>query len=838
MRSVVQLCRTKANWNNVTEVDDYESPPAPSGKRSPYPRPAREGDCGNTIPACGGEPTCTGAPGEIPCGPWPIASRPAVSGYNTWSQGADSRYRKDCRRGFKNAQSKLTYHGRNGFDYPCDGTYKPSSRWLAEKMEFAIWWAENLEQDQDTGIWSVSQESTAEGTRSSEVNPATGLVSETTHIDPDTELPVSDCVGPNVTPGSELTERIGSYTSLLGAMSNTCGNTLVDYSSVIIEIPYPDSGLEIIKLQNSIVGQVYTVEYRVDLTYTDFEDVEHTLTVETGLFKVTLSGENKLDDLKAAVDSALDAMPLNDDARYPWRYDSKTSVAPIVCRGELPNAGIPYLDWWETCLGVVPTTNDCYTGLTIGGLLPTGYASYFNFDQKVATCCENHHYIQSFGQWSTDSPIPQAKAWTDLLAYMTTNSHLPAGGGWTAWIGDVYWRQKWVEQTCPMPAQNWFGPGGLDRYRVDEDAVTCVISAAGLVIEVSNTLGTISSPTKAYVHAPGLDAGIYEVTGSGTSYTVGTASPLYSAPDTIDYNEGTGDGIIGIIRFPAAPAIAGYAKAKATVASGTVTVTTKEKLWLRTGDNVTLDGTTVAGSVTVTGAYTFTLTGSDLTGYTGRIYTTGAPVSAWSRARRGTAVYFKTGDTSPTECNFAPRSNAVLAITDSVGDTWDNCVKNPIPTPTGSATYAQGAFYQHMRDVFWQTPHKPCVLDPDTETPIPSPCSRADDYGYCNEDTCAADLETGAYSGKLYFATILREATTLKPEGTPELPLDWKGTRVAFNWMDSIALPGVAVFDPETCSQLKDTLTPWGIYNAMKSCACAGGRFAAEYIADNQILSR
>lgn len=427
--------------------------------------------------------------------------------------------------------------------------------------------------------------------------------------------------------------------------------------------------------------------------------------------------------------------------------------------------------------------------------------------------------------------------------------------------------------------------------------VRCVIGVAGSpkVLELnSGGTGVVTGNTCLACGVGGGADGVWTVTKiDDTHYELTTF--ICAAPARTD----CGSGIFGRLRFPTAPAICGrIAVATATAASGTVTVTLAAPAnYLRTSDAV--DFTDGAGSVTdsnktvtVIDPLHFTFSGSVPGG--GYVKSHGAlgywcnddnPKGEYIYAQwqfnyrdyqerdRVNAQYIACGSCEEAEpADMTPirqyqADHGMLRAVSTIGFiseclTFTPCCPSVIgASPNGEvfpngaifddfANFApddrygarwQAAFIQHMPDLLWQPPHKPCADC--SPHPKPTVCGWHEDNGTCAADSCTDDCDVdpdnpdGAYYYPQRPWVEARQGVTTINGTTPTLPAGVVIGFLTLGDLDAVTPPDGNVLPPpgvvgSTGSYPAQSVTPWGIYLRELSCVCAAGRFLADYEAD------
>ena len=265
------------------------------------------------------------------------------------------------------------------------------------------------------------------------------------------------------------------------------------------------------------------------LIYTYNQQVENESVWITNFdFTVTISfsNTNTATDVLTDLYSLLDEWDLTDDAVYPWRTDSYTSIAPLVMRNE-PGNNVAPLDFAASvftanathitdCFGNSPGDPDyidtcgadigsdenalLYDGSIIGAPLPAGYQQTFDWYYTDWQSCDTTGYgdivgyIEGWGKLNQNqNGIPRtATHWTtNDLAWQFT------GGAWvfynlnTAWsecvtggsgtwpAGVVLIAQKWAETKVGFPSENFFRPAGDDKFAYDENHVYTIDTITG-----------------------------------------------------------------------------------------------------------------------------------------------------------------------------------------------------------------------------------------------------------------------------------------------------------------------------------------------------------------------
>lgn len=390
----------------------------------------------------------------------------------------------------------------------------------------------------------------------------------------------------------------GSWTFGGGAFSAT--RTYTYYNSG------PDDGqaeTESVSITDSGLTYTYQMQLNVGGTWTTAYDV--TLTI-------AFSSENTATDVLTDIYLLLDEWNLTDDAVYPWRSDSYTSIAPLVTRNEVQSNVAPFdfvasmfttsATQIDDCAGNAPdapgyvptcdhpTASDpnaaIYDGSIIGAPLPAGYQQAFDWyfvDWESCVDPDTHEtigYIEGWGKYNQgQNGIPRtATHWTtNDLAWQLTGgawvfynlntawSTCTVSGGSATWpAGQVIIAQKWAETKMGFPSENFARPGGDDKFVYDETTVYTIDSITGsgpgaqVKLQLCTSCDTPSGSSQPISSIAGLWGGpsvggfytLSALTG-GDTVTLGTL--VYNVPSdwksASDWGSGDTDFCFGRLRW-------------------------------------------------------------------------------------------------------------------------------------------------------------------------------------------------------------------------------------------------------------------------------------------------
>jgi hypothetical protein len=311
---------------------------------------------------------------------------------------------------------------------------------------------------------------------------------------------------------------------------------------------------------------------------------------------ISLSGGNEASAILADVENLLGKWDLTDDALYPWRADSDTSMAPLVSRNEVPgnvsplgfNAFVETATEIDDCVGFAPgdpgyTTTFAFDtavdpnsfvcdGSILGEPMPAGHQGFFDFrweDWENNGIIDGLIDFEIFGWGAANQAlygIPlNATQWSDANlgmqfptgAWIFYNLNPSVDGSGTCFNGGancpspapVLVAQKWAETKVPLPSYNFFRPAGNDRFVYDETQVYAINSFSGsgpgTVINLVDTIhcsgAAISDVSGLWGPYQNTDSNWYfwTITGGGSSVTLN--EPVYLLPSNWQSASGDGD---------------------------------------------------------------------------------------------------------------------------------------------------------------------------------------------------------------------------------------------------------------------------------------------------------
>lgn len=651
----------------------------------------------------------------------------------------------------------------------------------------------------------------------------------------------------------------------------------------------------------------------------------HTSTAYT--ITVTLSVPYTEAEFQGDLYTLLGHWDMNDDIAYPWRSDGYLSIAPLVTINQYPGGVQPelyvtegesvILDGIEDCAFVDPGA-DLYDGSVVGAPLPHGYGPHFDYHHKTWRWCygsdeEWHPYIYSYGAWSggpititgpgssfydtgdtTDTVIPiAATQWTENYCEFATQTggvidgwapgNLP-GGAWSKFDGVLGWCQKWVEAKVMRPSYNFARPCGVDRALPDETTVTCAYNADGWEFDTAAGVTAESGDLVMLCGVDGILDGVYVVDSHDITYSHFVLNSTLGRVGLVDPDRDCGSGIMGVVRFPGAPALCESILVTAATQDGiTVTITLDAPArYLRVSDYV--DFTDVGGlgtNVAVTSIISttqFTVTGT-LSPSTyaggGRVSSNGAAADYWNDARvkgdylwatwtmhgrdwqeRARVITQYEGDTA---CDGAPaggqiRENIQGLSRDTIAMTfgqacaiWDACqpVKlgcvpltqedttdwannmafGSIKTDGRYGFMWQADYFQHWDDYLWQAPAPICVVDTPFSPWVEDPGNCTGDYPFPPQIEARAEIPDNAGLGGDESPPVgqFRRVYTYAELLTADpLPNIILAPRVGEGYIEADGGNGIMLPKPQPAT--------WVTYFAEEQCVCESGALAADYI--------
>ena len=327
--------------------------------------------------------------------------------------------------------------------------------------------------------------------------------------------------------------------------------------------------------------------------------------------KVTLGGANTSDDLISdAENNLLVTWNLADNLQYPPINADWNGITVLVMRNEVPQT----VSLFEVMPSISPTTDGMggwtqdinptdanaaiYDGRIIGApntdcpanAYPEDYFDFYSVnwveDDTCGNSCPNNYSNRSYGNWLSQANLgntlpARATHWTnprDCLFNNLSIGRLRSAGGNPLEAGDGYYFSKWAETTLRFPSYNHARPFGPDRYLIDETQVGCIqsggISGSGpFTVLLSNTV-TIPSGAHVILYGTGQD-GVYSTTGGAATSSL-SVTYLSALPAGYSYFDSGAGGIVGLLRYPNCPPMAGRLAVASVTDNhdGTVTVTT------------------------------------------------------------------------------------------------------------------------------------------------------------------------------------------------------------------------------------------------------------------------
>ena len=305
-------------------------------------------------------------------------------------------------------------------------------------------------------------------------------------------------------------------------------------------------------------------------------------TVTNVTLSVSLSNPNTASDVLADVYSLMDEWDMTDDAQYPWRTDSNTSIAPLVARNEvttgnvMPSTALPPFvavndgegntpcsaGWTPTFVAYTDPNAALYDGSVIGAPLPAGYQQAFDFYYTDYQSCNDGSgtvgYTNGWGQSNEgQNGIPlTATHWTPnnlawqfpggAWVFYNTNTSAGAFPGTAMVVA-----QKWAETKMGFPSQNFARPGGDDRFAYDETQVYTIQTISttpagpGTVIQLADCETCVTGTGDPLINPSGLwggpsVGGFYEITGTNP-VTLGAL--VYNVPSNWQSESCVTDGV-------------------------------------------------------------------------------------------------------------------------------------------------------------------------------------------------------------------------------------------------------------------------------------------------------
>ena len=474
----------------------------------------------------------------------------------------------------------------------------------------------------------------------------------------------------------------------------------------------------------------------------------------------------------------------------------------------------------------------------------------------------------------TDSFMPAtATQWTNQI----DAGSYPPGAFFKNFPGGVCVAQKWAEVLIHRPSQNFFRPCGADRFLPDMANTRCVSESQSepiiLTLDILEGAPTLSESSLAR-----WENGIYriELVESGEDFQVTLGEKLYDVPDDgIDFT-----GLFGPLRFPDAWPICGRVKFVSNIPAdaGTYTVTkigegqfqisemiillmdAEQTKWLMTGDEIDLSGE-YANS-------------------------TGAPDYKWDDAgRKGDYLIFRYGHdfrdiaendrlrgyAETLDCNDCEDAPEVPADLRTLQDTHgmprsvktmsiaSDCLPflpccpavvcfSPNYTDEGTidkfpngSTYTFGESFeaddrygsleqielmQHMRDLLWQAPHRPCSEE--------SFAWQEDILG-----NCPADADGVKYYAHAPMVEARQSLPSIDGDPAPALPDSVNINFLSLADIDQETPPAGQIrpssaqmgYSLTTCLT-GELMSPWGLWLRQHACVDGDGRFKDEYLAN------
>jgi hypothetical protein len=324
----------------------------------------------------------------------------------------------------------------------------------------------------------------------------------------------------------------------------------------------------------------------------------------------TLGGANTSASILADIVAMLALWPLNDNALYPFRTDTKVSVAPLVSRDEVQTTAFTadfYTVNGDGTLSLNTADTRVATGDIIGAPLPAGYQSSFNFAYEDWTgCCDvpgdgsrNWAWYQlgwgmtvgTFNNAASCSLPLNCTQWTNYFQAVNkpqgasliynepgtafypgdcVSSSAPSG----TLDGGKLWGYKYAEILDAWPSQNFARPAGDEKFAFDETRVYCAT-----IVDAMHF--TLTDPLTGLAPADGTDfsgiwggavaSGFY----SGNTYSGGTitlGTKVYDLPSNWASRSNSDENYcFGKLRWPTVPALLGRIAITPDVAGTTMT---------------------------------------------------------------------------------------------------------------------------------------------------------------------------------------------------------------------------------------------------------------------------
>lgn len=724
------------------------------------------------------------SPPPATCSPYPKATpwgEPVPE--NTFAQSGTVDFARCRKIGHKHVQAVKFWHGRVGFldlngceDTDCPGAgasgcgcskYEPSRaappvKYLTQTVDFTIY---NVDQDDPCNhSWS------AHSKREYSVNRFSGVITP------------GDCI--------EEREEGHPFTFNRALYFPWCGK-----SEYVEAMRVQQSEGDDIEITETIEDDHYY--FLIKWYVADICGEERFLFLSAEL-DVTLSDPYPASDadpehpdsIMSDCAGMLATWPLDDDTLYPWRTDEQCTIAPLVTYDEVQSPVSP--DRWESCDWLDPNRTEVssqYTGTLRGAPLAAGYTGYFDFRHPNKVWDGDHWDIASYGA-NVPAGLPQnATQWTDNhLA-----GDLPPGAvmDYGLIIPGAMVAQKYAEVYIRRPAQNFFRPAGADRDLVEQTTINCA----------TNPDGALRFPNAWPIQGRiGIVAATQD--GGNVNVTLGKAAPFLRTGDHVDFTS-----LWGIANNAA------------------VTVADSMHFTIAGALAVPYDPAETVAFVKSHGAPDYFWNDSDPKGD----YVTVSHVQnlrahgEWERvtakiAACGGACGIPDPGAEPTdtitrtqEClSTTPCAPAVIYCSPNE-ESFENGFSITWPAIAADDRYgahSQAIAHQHMPDLLWQVPHKPCEDGVEIEE------------GWVMDDgSCQADGEDRYYAQKPWV-----EARLVLPDGAPALPagIDFPTYNV----------PGAVGWDG---SEPAASVTAWGILIREHGCAVADGRFATEYRANGAL---
>jgi hypothetical protein len=319
----------------------------------------------------------------------------------------------------------------------------------------------------------------------------------------------------------------------------------------------------------------------------------------------TLGGSNTSASILADIVAMLALWPLNDDSLYPWRPDSKVSVAPLVSRDEVHTMAFTadfYTVNGDGTLSLNTADTRVATGDIIGAPLPAGHQNHFDWAyQDWAGCCDRPVDNPGFQTWSwyqvgwgmnvssfnasAGCSLPlNATQWTNFfqavnktqggsLIYNEPRQDLFGSGcvssdGTSGTLdGGALWGYKYAEILDQWPSENFGMPAGDAKFWFDETRVYCATVVDSTHVTLTNTLDGTTPPDGtdfSGVWGGPVVGGFYNVTGySGGTLTLG--SKVWNVPSNwASKSNGDEASCFGLLRWPSRPSLLGRAEISTT----------------------------------------------------------------------------------------------------------------------------------------------------------------------------------------------------------------------------------------------------------------------------------